>query len=117
MTEELPKCWVWKLDQHLGQFKYGFAEVFYRCLLSYNLGVDDKGVYVSIDTKEKIKINHLKCMIRNDYIASGHGELSGSKLCDLIIRFLYDVIEAVNRMVKGPGVIRYGEFMLSDSYL
>ena len=61
-------------------FKYGYADDLWGIFRSYNLSVTTENQFVDNETKKFMHHNHVKCMIRRDYLNSfPEGLTSGTK--------------------------------------
>jgi len=98
-------------------FKYEYAEVLNNCFKKYYLFITDDGEFVDSVTKKKLNKNHVRCMLRNDYLNSGHGQLSGSMLCAIIDRYLLGVMKAAKTLTDAGDSMYTGEMEVMEDFL
>lgn len=76
-------------------FGYRYAQELWAIFRRYNLFVSLDGDFFDSETKQKVRRNHIKCMIRNDYLAQENPELRGAVLDNILERFLSGVATAI----------------------
>lgn len=98
-------------------FKYEYAEVLTNIFRGYNIFVTKEGIFVDMTTRKYLRYNHLKCMLRNDYIKSGHGELTGKILCSILDRYLKGIKNAAAELADYGETEHTGYFEVEEVYL
>lgn len=98
-------------------FKYEYAEVLTNIFRGYNLSITKDGFFVDMATKKYLRDNHIKCMLRRDYIESGHGHIEGKMLCHVIDRYLVGIKNAAYELADSGETEHTGEIELLDEYL
>jgi hypothetical protein len=77
--------------EHFGR---KFSLIFFDIFNKYHFFVSLDGTIIDSVTKQPVRLNHVKCLLRNDYL-SGNPEIHGSLLNGVIESFLVGIIKAV----------------------
>jgi hypothetical protein len=84
--KDLPQESAWLLDR----------------LRDFNLGVSVDGEFIDSETKKVINTNHLRCILRRDYLSSGRNTLEGKSLNVIIDIFLNCLKRASKEIMRDP---------------
>jgi hypothetical protein len=98
-------------------FKYDYAEVLTEIFKSYNIFITKDGVFVDMETRKYIRDNHIKCMLRIDYIKSGHGLLTGKFLVSIIERYIIGLKDAAAELADVGETEYTGYYEVADTYM
>lgn len=98
-------------------FKYEYAEVLTDIFKSYRLAITKDGFFVDMVTKKYMRDNHIKCMLRRDYINTGHGHIEGRMLCAIIDRYMIGIKNAAHELADCGETEHTGEIELADEFL
>lgn len=79
-------------------FKFDYAEVLTECFKRLGILVSVDGKFIDIETKCLLRENKVRCMLRNDYINTGHGKLDGKFLVSIIGRYLIGMKNAAEAL-------------------
>ena len=90
---------------------YQYAQELWRMFQRYNLFVSLDGRFFDKETKMQLHANHVKCLLRNDYLKQEDPELRGAQLSDILDRFL----DGVRRAVRVYGEFNPDEIQLVDT--
>jgi hypothetical protein len=67
------------------KFKHEVANILWKKLQEYKIAVTSEGDFIDTATGDTLKLNHIKCILRNDsYMNAGHNEYGSTDLNVLI---------------------------------
>lgn len=98
-------------------FEKEYAAKLCELFKQYNIFITIDGKFVDCETKQLLRDNHVKCMLRRDYIESGHGQISGSVLVNIVERFMIGLKRAAAALSASGETDFTGEMEIKEEYL
>ncbi len=98
-------------------FETEYAAKLCELFKRYNFFITIDGKFVDCETKQWLRDNHVKCMLRRDYIESGHGQISGAVLVNIVERFMIGLKRAAAALASAGETEFTGEMDVLEEYL
>ena len=105
MKSQMDSSKIFEITKFNGKTIYNPHTIFFlQRLKEFDIATSIQGDFIDRLTMKKIKKNHLKSMIRRDYMNfyQDNDKLSGTILCDMIEQFL-DLIAIATKKVYEEG--------------
>lgn len=93
-----------------------YSKIFFDIFNRYSFGVSPDGKIVDTITNKQVRLNMVRCLLRNDYLSRPDAEIHGSLLTGMIDAFLRGLFKAVEKAGKDhPELMRAVD--ISDRFI